>query len=169
MKVRNVHERLLPVTPDVAGALLLDTLASEHDELWPHDRWPAMRFDGGLRIGARGGHGPIRYTVESLLPHRQVSFRFTAPPGFDGTHSFEIEAASGTTRIRHLLEIRAHGSARLAWPLIFRPLHDALIEDALDRAERRCGGDPIPARWSLRVRVLRRLLARRVRRRKTEV
>ncbi|MEM1418366.1 MAG: SRPBCC family protein, partial [Myxococcota bacterium] len=49
----------------------------------------------------------------------------------------------------------------LYWSLVVRPLHDALIEDAFDNAERALTGDVArPARWSLRVRLLRRVLDR---------
>jgi hypothetical protein len=52
------------------------------------------------------------------------------------------------------------GPARLSWPLVFRPLHDALLEDALDNAERQVTGRlQLPARWSPYVRALRRILA----------
>ena len=167
MNVRNVHERILPAPPARVGALV-DSLASAEDGLWPRDRWPAMRFDRPLGVGAVGGHGPIRYRVEAYEPGRSVRFRFTAPRGFEGTHGFEVEAVNGPeapdgerTRLRHVLAMRTGGPALLTWPLVFRPLHDALIEDALDRAERGVGGSPRPRRWSPWVRVLRWQLARR--------
>lgn len=52
------------------------------------------------------------------------------------------------------------GLAQLTWPLVFRPLHNALIEDALDNAEQQVTGHlQHPARWSAYVRVLRAALA----------
>jgi len=39
--------------------------------------------------------------------------------------------------------------------LMIRPLHDALIEDALGNAERACGGTAPRRPWSLWVRILR--------------
>jgi hypothetical protein len=136
---------------------LIDGLASRNDKLWPRDRWPAMRFDRPMQVGAIGGHGPIRYTVESYAPGRSITFRFTAPKGFDGTHSFGIdEVSSGIVRVHHIIEMNVTGRARLSWPLVFRPLHDALLEDALDQAEALFS--PLPrknSRWSIRVRLLR--------------
>jgi hypothetical protein len=45
------------------------------------------------------------------------------------------------------------------WPLLFEPLHDALIEDSLDRAVAAvCEAPYEPARWPRRARVLRWLL-----------
>jgi hypothetical protein len=91
-----------------------------------------------------------------------VRLRFLAPRGFDGFHEFTVRPdPSGGTVLAHLLSMRAHGPAGASWPLVFRPLHDALLEDALDRAERALtGGVRAPARWSRRVRLLRSLLAR---------
>jgi hypothetical protein len=48
---------------------------------------------------------------------------------------------------------------RFGWPLAVRWLHDALIEDALDRAETATAARPVPARrWSPWVRLLRAAL-----------
>jgi hypothetical protein len=120
-----------------------------------------MRFDRGLAVGAIGGHGPIRYTVDAYDPGRSVRFRFTGPPGFDGHHGYEIEeVGSGEARIRHVLEMKTSGRALLAWPLVYRPLHDALMEDSLDRAQALCGGVPEARTWPVWVRLLRWALSR---------
>jgi hypothetical protein len=120
-----------------------------------------MRFDRPLGVGAVGGHGPIRYVIEEYQPGRLIRFRFTGPAGFLGTHRFEVEeVAPGQVRLRHVLEMRVVGRARLTWPLVYWPLHDALIEDALDRAEASTGRLPPPRRWPVRVRLLRWILRR---------
>lgn len=49
-------------------------------------------------------------------------------------------AVIGESRSDHLLHEEL--------PLVFRPLHDALIEDALDRAATSLGLDPEKPRWS---------------------
>lgn len=155
--VRNVHERLIHAPPDAVGGFI-DGLASRDDVMWPRDRWPPIRFDRPLGIGAAGGHGPVRYTVEAYEPGRSIRFRFTGPRGFVGTHSFEAEEMDGgAVRLRHALSMRVEGWARVSWPLAFRWLHDALVEDALDRAESWCESQSAPRqrRWSLWVRVLR--------------
>jgi hypothetical protein len=155
MRVVNIHERVLTASMDDAGALI-DSLASQHDLLWPVHSWPAMRFDRPLGIGANGGHGPIRYVVEAYEPGRAARFRFGKPKGFLGCHRFEIQEVSpGRSVLRHVIEMRTAGSAWLTWAIAIRPLHDALIDDALDRAERHCGGTPGDRRWSLWVRFLR--------------
>ncbi len=165
--VENVHARRLPANPEKVGELI-NSLASSNDRLWPTRHWPAMRFDRPLSVGAVGGHGPIRYFVEAFEPGRRVRFRFTGPRGFDGTHGFDVEPRhDGTTILRHALRMETHAVARLTWPIVFRPLHDALIEDALDRASVMFGGDACSSKWPLRVRILRRSLdlLRRARRR----
>jgi len=164
VKVLNVHERELAAPAAEVGALL-DGLAGLHDRLWPTDRWPPMRFDRPLGVGARGGHGPVRYDVGAYEPGRFVRFDFTGPPGFDGHHRLEVkDLAEGRTCLRHVVEMETRGAAVLGWPLVFGPLHDALLEDALDRAEISLGLSPAGARWSPWVRLLRWILRPRGRR-----
>jgi hypothetical protein len=159
--IRNVHERTLPATCDSIAALIA-SLASADDRLWPRQWWPAVRFDRPLSVGADGGHGPIRYVVASYVPGECVVFRFTAPRGFHGTHAYFIEPVSSThTRLRHVLEMRITGTALLSWSLVFRPLHDALIEDSLDVAEVNLGLKPLAERrWSWWVRLVRGAIRR---------
>lgn len=156
--VRSVHERSLPVPATEVGQLI-DSLSTPRDRLWPRDAWPSMHLDAGLRIGSAGGHGPIRYEVEAYEPGWRVRFRFVSPRGLRGYHEFSVVPAGDRTILRHHLEAGLHGLARLSWPLIYSPLHDALIEDALDRAESALEiGAGRRASWPARVRVLRRLL-----------
>lgn len=161
MKVINVHERVLQASMTEIGRLI-DELASPNDRLWPHDQWPAMKFDRPLSVGAVGGHGPIRYTVERYQPGQSIQFRFTQPKNFLGSHGFEIEMVEGEkTRLRHIIEMQVPGIAWLSWHFVIRPLHDALIEDALDQAELYIGGRPAQRNWSGWVRFLRRVMSRR--------
>jgi hypothetical protein len=160
MQVSNVHSRDLAIDADRLGALL-DTLSSENDGLWPRENWPSMQFDRPLGIGAIDGHGPIRYTVQDYRRGRFIRFQFTAPHGFDGYHEFRVEACNGGARLQHELVMRTRGLATLSWLLAFRPLHDALIEDALDKAEAVTTGRlDRAATWSLHVHVLRNLMKR---------
>jgi hypothetical protein len=165
MKIINIHERILNASVETVGQLI-DGLASDDDRLWPHDRWPAMRFDRPLGVGASGGHGPIGYVVDSYTPGRKIQFRFTAPKGFLGVHRFDVEPLDTTkTRLRHTIEMQTTGRASLAWMLAIRPLHDALLEDLLDRADAFTGKQPPKREWSRRVKLIRRIMAR-LRRRK---
>ncbi len=161
MRVLNVHQRSLRASPPQA-AYLLDALSSPNDPLWPSEDWPRIRFDRPLQPGALGGHGPIRYAVARYDPGQRISFQFTAPRGFIGRHWFEVLAhgESGTV-LRHTIEMKLTGLALLSWPLVFRPLHDALVEDALTKAQVALGEQPTRVRWSAWVHLLRGLLARR--------
>ncbi|MBO0819377.1 MAG: SRPBCC family protein [Nocardiopsaceae bacterium] len=175
MGVVNVHERRFPVPADKVGALI-DALATEDDPLWPRGTWYPIRLDRPLAagpVGAAGGHGAIRYRVASYVPGQWVRFRFTRPVGFDGFHEFTVESAQpegGGAILRTTLAMRTTGTARLSWPLMWRPMHDALHEDMMDRAEENLTGQvQRPARHSPYVRLLRGLfflvrLPRRIRR-----
>lgn len=159
----NVHERMLGA-PSPAVAALISTLSGVPDRLWPHDLWPPMELSAGLVPGSTGGHGPVRYTICDIVADpagvRAVRFAFRRPAGFDGWHAFRmLPAGPDCTVLRHELRMTVRGTARLSWPLVFRPLHDALIEDALDRAQRELGLPLLSsARWSWRVRLLRRVM-----------
>ena len=155
MQFANVHERWLPVDAAEAGRLL-DGLASDGDRLWPRRTWPQMRFDGPLAEGAVGGHGPIRYSIEAYEPGRRLCFRFEPQTGFEGRHWFEVTPHDGGVWLRHVLHGHAGWKGALQWSLAIRHLHDALVEDALDNAERVLTGSvKAPARWSPWVKLLR--------------
>ncbi|PKV97760.1 hypothetical protein ATK30_8760 [Amycolatopsis echigonensis] len=157
--VRNVHSRVIAADAQAVGGLL-DTLATDDDRLWPVDRWPAMRFDRPLGVDASGGHGPIRYTCVKHVPAREAVFRFRRPRGFDGTHGFVVEEVDDThARLTHELVMRVHGKDGLAWSLMWRWLHDALVEDSLDLAETALVPGAVPrSRHSGYVRLLRGLV-----------
>ncbi|MBW5486010.1 SRPBCC family protein [Streptomyces bambusae] len=162
MGVHNVHERLIAADEGRVGALV-DTLASgDGDLLWPGEDWSHMEFDRPLGPGAVGGHGPVRYTVTGYAPGQWVRFGFTRPRGFHGFHEVAVlPVAADRTLLQHTLTMTTSGLSRITWPLAWRPLHDACLEDALDRAERACTGTVArPARWSPYVRFLHGLAAR---------
>jgi hypothetical protein len=155
MRVINIHGREIHAASSEVGELI-DSLASENDVLWPRKVWPAMRFDRPLGVGATGGHGPIRYNVEEFSPGAQVMFRFTSPAGFDGYHHFEVvPLAEKITILRHTIDMSVRGAALISWPLAFRPMHDALLEDLLARAQASLGIAPLIRPWSPWVRFLR--------------
>lgn len=161
MKVLNIHERALNAPAEKVGELI-DGLASANDLLWPIDRWPAMQFDRPLGIGASGGHGPIRHVVESYVPGRSIQFRFIEPKGFVGIHRFEIEPTDDRrATLRHVIEMQASGLSWLAWASAIQPLHDALLEDALDRAEVFAGKQLPKREWSAWVKFVRWIMRRR--------
>lgn len=160
MRILNVHQRKLSAGLGEAG-MLIDSLGSAHDRLWPNHSWPRMRFDRSLQVGAIGGHGPIRYFVESYLPGCCIHFRFTGPKGFNGRHRFEvIDTGPDSCLLRHTVDMTTEGPAIVSWCLLFGPLHDALIEDALAQAQASLGQSPTVARWSPWTRLLRWLISR---------
>lgn len=155
MDVLNIHERELDAGSGEVGALI-DSIASGKDRLWPRALWPAIRLDRPLGIGAAGGHGPISYVVEEYRPGQMVKFRFTGPRGLNGHHWLEVlPKAQQRTLLRHTIDMRVSGIALLSWPLVIRPLHDALLEDALALAQASLGITPVVRPWSWWVKCLR--------------
>jgi hypothetical protein len=105
----------------------------------------------------------VRYTVCAYVPGSRVAFRFDAgglTTGFDGFHALALFERRGELVLRHELVAECTAAAWLRWVLGVRVLHDALVEDALDRAALATGGAPQAVPWSTSVRVLRRVAAR---------
>lgn len=155
MKVLNIHTR--KIGKPVHDLLeLFSTLATKHDQIWPKESWPAMKFKNGLQVGANGGHGPIRYQIIDFDPASHIEFKFQKPSGFHGSHKLEISALDAdTTEIKHTIDITTSGSGTLSWLLGIRSLHDALIEDAFDKVERQLTHTDSKTTWSLWVKLLR--------------
>ena len=156
MRFHSVHQRELDAgREEVAG--LLAGLGSDGDLLWPYERWPTspIEFDRPLALGARGGHGLVRYHVEEYEPGRRLVFRFEPGQGLDGRHWFDVEPAGETgTRLVHTIDTRVSGPTRLLSPAL-RRMHDLTIEDVLDRAELATSGRrPAPQRKPLWMRAL---------------
>ena len=81
--------------------------------------------------------------MTAYTPGRRAEFTFAPGIGADGTHTFTaIPLGADRTLLRHELEARFTGAMRLGWPLVVRWLHDALLEDLLDRAEDAVGTPP---------------------------
>ncbi len=161
MRILNVHERRIAAPPVAVGEIVA-TLGSSGDRLWPGapaGAWPPMHLDRPLAVGARGGHSRVRYHVASYVPGRSVRFEFDddgMTRGLRGEHRFEVEPRGAETILRHVIEADTIGAAATArWMLLLRPLHDALMEDALDRAEMGLTGRVArPAMWGAWVRFL---------------
>ncbi len=166
MKIDSWHEVELAVGPEQAGALL-DSLAGPDDRLWPRENWPPMEFDRTLGVGARGGHGPVRYSVTEYEPGRRVVFTFEDKGIFervDGRHWFEVvfDGEGAGVIMRHVIEARGGLRSWLRWLVAVQPLHDALIRDAWDKAREQVGHPATePAKWSWWVRFLRKALTPR--------
>jgi len=164
MKIFNRHEIEIAASEAEIGKLI-DTLASSNDLLWPHFRWPKMRFNKPLSVGARGGHGPIGYWIEEYEPGTRILFRFDnthwLSRGIEGHHTLFMERGASGTKLVHEIVGTIRGRALLLWPLAIRPLHDALVEDALARATLNFNPSyPFPPRLSRWVRFLRLIAMR---------
>ena len=158
MKVENIHTRIIDVTLKELS-LVFETLGSRKDKIWPGDKWPRMKLSNGLRIGSEGGHGPINYEVISHKTGTFVKFKFRKPIGFNGYHEFLVEEISPlSSRITHKIIMKTTIIGYLQWITAIRWLHDALIEDAFDRIENLYNHSIKSSRWSLYVRLLRKLL-----------
>ncbi len=156
MKIVNHHSRIIEQPIDRITPLF-ETLATDKDLVWPTTFWPPMRFRGGIRIGAEGGHGSIRYSVSEFDPGRKVVFVFREPKGFMGTHTLQVlEQGQEVTKIDHEIRMTTSGLNTFYWLAIIRPLHDALIEDAFDNVAGKFAS-PRSSSWSPWVRFLRHL------------
>jgi hypothetical protein len=80
-------------------AALFKTLASKNDKILATDKWPPMILDNGLQVGSKGGHGPIKYTVQEFKPDEFIQFAFTRPKGFNGFHKFEMTRLNEHNRL----------------------------------------------------------------------
>ncbi len=154
--IRNVHQRRLAAGPYKVWGLLA-TMSSPDDRLWPHG-WPPVRLDGPLAVGARGGHGPVHYDVVAMNETSGLVLRFREPTGLVGHHSFHVvpDGEAGAV-LRHELVARPQARMWLLWPLVMRWLHDAVVEELLDRAE--LGTGTVPAQPYQRSRWVRTLRA----------
>jgi hypothetical protein len=163
VKILSIHERRLNASPERAGDVI-NTLSTREDRLWPHEKWPPMKFDSDLRVGASGGHGPVRYHVSEYVPGRRIEFQFDRrglAGGLNGRHYFEVVSRSDHVQLRHVVDAECDVKSWLNWHLVIGPMHDALLEDALDRAQTFLNQPPeCPACWSRSVRLLRWLVQR---------
>ncbi|WP_425075624.1 hypothetical protein [Psychroserpens sp. S379A] len=155
MKVTNIHTRIIN-QPLEKVSDLFKTLATSEDKIWPSSNWPAMRFKEGLKIGSRGGHGRIRYTVVALKVGSHVRFKFTKPSGFRGTHELILKPISEhVSEVQHVIKMNTDFKASLLWVFVIRWLHDALIEEAFDNVEHYFSTETNEPKYNLWVKLLR--------------
>jgi hypothetical protein len=134
VKVHEIHERAVPAE----AAALVDDPA----RMWPADRWPALTADG---------FGFLRHELEEHWPGERIVYRITGPRGLSGRHGWTVEGGV----LRHTVDAECRGLMRVVWPLVVHPIHSAVHEDVLDRAEAVLGGSPTGHSWSRRVRFIR--------------
>ena len=135
MQVINIHKRTIN-QPKEKLSQLFKTLATSEDLIWPYENWPAIRFKNGLRVGSKGGHGRVRYTIIEFKEGDSIKFQFSKPEGFNGIHEFTVKAITDqSTEIRHVINAKLTFKATILWVFVIRWLHDALLEDAFDKVE----------------------------------
>ncbi|WP_034058166.1 hypothetical protein [Lacinutrix jangbogonensis] len=156
MKVTNNHKRKL-LQPKAQVVKLFKTLATKEYKIWPIENWPAIRFNEKLKIGAKGGHGSVRYTIIDFKDNEEIKFQFSKPHGFIGTHEFCINAIdNNTAEITHEINMNTSTvKATFLWLVVIRWLHDALIEDAFDKVENSYSEEKKKTKYSLWVQLLR--------------
>lgn len=132
--IRNEHSRTMPST--IARAqLLLETLGSEQDLLWPHDRFPALQLDDGHEPGSKGGHGSVRYRVVEATAS-SVRFEMHPASKLVGGHILWFEdCGDGKLRWTHQLDLELTVPAPTLRLIL--ALHDAILEQLLVNAEAR--------------------------------
>ena len=161
MKVLNIHKRTIH-QPKSKVSELLKTLSTENDLIWPKENWPEMKFKDGIQVGAKGGHGPIRYTVEKYDPNEIIQFRFSKPIGFNGIHKFEIrELSDKQTELKHTIDMNTEGKATLKWLFVIRSLHNALLEDGFDKLENIFSNEKRHSEWNIWVKMIRKQLVKK--------
>ncbi|WP_323789699.1 hypothetical protein [Psychroserpens sp.] len=155
MRVINSHARIIH-QPKEEVSELFKTLATNEDLIWPSKQWPAMRFKDGLKIGSRGGHGQIRYTITAFEAGSHIKFEFTKPDGFNGTHELHMRSLSqDTSEISHTITMNTTFKASFLWIFVIRWLHDALIEEAFDNVENYFSKEKKATTYNLWVIILR--------------
>ncbi len=157
MKVLNIHKRVIN-QPKEQIAKLLNSLATENDQMFA-DKWPRIKLKNGKKVGSKGGHGPIRYTVSEYQEGERIQFEFTRPLGFHGYHVFSIqELGAHQTELEHVINMETKGFGTLKWMIAIRWLHDALIEDSFDKVANQFSAKKTKTTWSLWVRFLRKII-----------
>ena len=161
MKVANIHRRIINQPKDNISQIL-DSLSSKDDKIWPMEQWPPMIFKKGLAEGAIGGHGPVKYSILKYVPGNNIEFKFMKPDGFNGIHKFEItEINSNQTELQHTIEMSLSAKGIVTWYLAIKWLHDALLEDCLDKVENHFLQEPKSTKWNSWVCMLRKILKKK--------
>ncbi|MFI6601351.1 SRPBCC family protein [Nonomuraea sp. NPDC050536] len=117
----NMHERVIPATPDEIWPVLCDI-----ENLWPEDIG-SFRLPEGLHPGAPVEHSSKRYQVGAVEPSHRLWFTIT--PAL--THGFTLTPQGSATLVRHEITGRPPFALKIAWPLMIRRNHNRVIEHIL--------------------------------------
>ncbi len=162
MQVINIHKRTIH-QPIEKVTYLFKTLATYEDLVWPYENWPAIRFKDGLKVGSKGGHGRIRYTIIEFIEGEYIKFQFSKPDGFNGIHELRVNKINeSSTEIAHTISAKTTFKATVFWIFVIRWLHDALIEEAFDKVENYFTDTKKVTRYNIWVRLLREVYKRKL-------
>ena len=161
MKITNIHQRDY-IQPGEVISEILQTLSSKEDRLWPHEIWPPMVLNNGLQLNSSGGHGPIGYYISKYDYGESIEFTFTRPTEFVGTHKFEIIKISNNSKcLRHTISMDVNLKGMVAWYFTIKWLHDALLEDCLDKVTNQLSDNKAYSPHNFWVRRLRKMLRKK--------
>jgi hypothetical protein len=152
--VQNVHRREVACAPGDIDRRF-SALGTAEDDLWPREQWFGMHLDASPDNHGAGGHGPVRYHCCRREPGEAV-FCFDSVLGstnWQGTHRFSVQPSAAGALVEHRIDLSLPLKEWLSWRFVVEPLHDALIENLLDKAD----GRPPATKWTWWVRLLRRL------------
>ncbi len=163
MKVRSEHERVMTGSiKQVAD--IVKTYGSSNDRMHPHELWPKTQMegpDGPPVVGRIAQRAAVRFVMTSyeIGPRVHYSWKFLEPAGFEGYHQADVhEIGNGKLLFKTFIDMETRGlKATLLWLFVMRFLHHAVVEDCFDKIERQLGGSPPGHRWSVWVKVLRRI------------
>ncbi len=65
---------------------------------------------------------------------------------------------NGKTELKHTIDISVVGKGLFAWNLAIRTLHNALLEDALDKVENQFLTEKRKTEWTIWVKILKKIL-----------
>jgi hypothetical protein len=164
MKVRSAHEREMSGSIEQAIEIV-KTYGTLNDQMHPDELWPKIRSvepDGPPAVGKVYIRGAVRFMITffNIGPTKaHYGWKFIEPAGFNGRHESQVEdIGNRRLRFKTFVEIELRGiKFIILWFLIMRPFHNAVVEDCLDKAERKLGNSPKGREWSLWVKLLRRL------------
>lgn len=118
-----------------------------------------MVLNNGLKINSFGGHGPIGYYISNYAIGKSIEFTFTKPKEYIGTHRFEIiETAANTTLLKHSINMSLNSKGIVTWYFAIKWLHDALLEDCLDKVHNQIHKSQIQTPHNFWVKYLRNRL-----------
>lgn len=154
MKIFKIHQRFYKNNPILMN--IIPQLCSPNQTIWPIENWPALQFNDGVKLEAHGGVATIRYRISEILPNSKIVFSFTTPKQFNGIQRFDVNPIGlNMTEFKHTTEIVVGLKGYIYWHSIIKWLHNALMEDMLNKISGKVAGEEIQTSYNLWVKTLR--------------